>query len=145
MKVWKCQLLSRVRLFVTPWPAARQASLSVTSSQSLLNSCPSSRWCHPDISSCHPLLLPPSIFPSTGFFSHQVAQVLELQLQHESFQRISRVDFLYDLLLIPSLSKGLSRVSSSTTIWKHQFFGAYHSLWPNPHICTWLVKNHSFE
>ena len=45
------QSLSRVQFFVTPWIAARQASLSITNSQSLLNSCPSSQWCHPTISS----------------------------------------------------------------------------------------------
>ena len=33
-------------------------------------------------------------------------------------------------------SKGLSRVFSSTTVWKHQFFGAQLSLWSNSHICT---------
>ena len=38
--------------------------------------------------------------------------------------------------LISLLSKGLSRVSSSTTVWKHQFFGAQPSLWFNSHICT---------
>ena len=49
---------------------------------------------------CCPLLLPPSIFPSIRVFSnesgssHQVAKVLELQLQHQSFQCIFRVDFL---------------------------------------------------
>ena len=42
---------SLVRLFVTPWTAARQASLSITNSWSLLNSCPSNQWCHPAISS----------------------------------------------------------------------------------------------
>ena len=35
------------------------------------NSCPLSRWCHPTISSCHPLLLPPSIFPSISVFSNE--------------------------------------------------------------------------
>ena len=49
---------------------------------------------------CHPLLLP-SIFHSIrGFFNesalHQVAKVLELQLQQQSFQQIFRVDFLWD-------------------------------------------------
>ena len=45
----------------------------------------------------HPLLLLPSIFPSIRVFSnHQVAKVLELQLQHQSFQWIFRVDFLYE-------------------------------------------------
>ena len=47
---------------------------------------------------CHPLLLPPSVFPSIRvFFSesvHQVARVLEFQLQHQSFQWVFRTDFL---------------------------------------------------
>ena len=41
--------------------------------------------------------------------------------------------------LISLLSKGLSRVFSNITIWKHQFFGAEPSLWYNSHICTWLL------
>ena len=45
------QSLSCVWLFVTPWTAAYQASLSFTISQTLFNSCPSSLWCHPTISS----------------------------------------------------------------------------------------------
>ena len=44
-------VLSHVRLFVTPWTAARQASLSITNARSLPNSCPSSRWCRSAISS----------------------------------------------------------------------------------------------
>ena len=56
------QLLSHVRLFVTPWTAARQASLSI--SQSLLN-LTSIVLVMPSyhLILCHPLLLPPSIFP----------------------------------------------------------------------------------
>ena len=42
--------------------------------------------------------------------------------------------------LISLLSKGLSRVFSSTTVWKHQFFSAQPSLWSNPHIPTWLLE-----
>ena len=42
--------------------------------------------------------------------------------------------------LISLLSKGLSRVFSSTTIGKHQFFGTWPSLWPNSHIDTWLTE-----
>ena len=53
------QSLSCIRFFATPWTVAHQASLSITNSRSLLNSCPSSRWCHPTISS--------SVVP---FFSH---------------------------------------------------------------------------
>ena len=64
------------------------------------NSCPLSLWCHPIISSCRPPLLLPSILPSIRVFSNesalciQVAKVLELQLQHQSFQWIFRVGFL---------------------------------------------------
>ena len=37
-------------------------------------------------------------------------------------------------------SKGLSRVFSNITVWKHQFFGTQSSLWSNFHICTWLLE-----
>ena len=68
------QLLSHVRLFVTPWTAARQASLSITNSQSLLklmsieSVMPSNH-----LILCHLLLLPPSIFPSIRIFSNESA------------------------------------------------------------------------
>ena len=42
-------------------------------------------------------------------------------------------------------SKGLSRVFSSTTVQKHQFFSVQLSLWSNSHIHTWLLKNHSSD
>jgi len=66
------QSMSRLRLFVTPWTAARQASLSITNSWSLLklmsieSVMPSSH-----LILCHPLLLPPSIFPSIRVFSSE--------------------------------------------------------------------------
>ena len=78
---WQClsflqfssvQSLSRVRLFVTPWTAACQASLSITNSRSLLklmsieSVMPSSH-----LILCRPLLLPPSIFPSIRIFSNE--------------------------------------------------------------------------
>ena len=47
---WSVQSLSRVWLFATPWNAIRRASLSITNSRSLLNSCPLNQWCHPTIS-----------------------------------------------------------------------------------------------
>ena len=81
---------SRVWLSVTPWTVARQASLSITNSQSWLkltfSVMPSNH-----LILCHPLLLLPSIFPSIRGFSnvsssHQVAKVLEFQLWHQSFQ-----------------------------------------------------------
>ena len=71
---------------------------------------------------------------------HQVAIVLKFQLQHQSFQCTFRVDLFLGLTgLISLLSKGLSRVFSSTTVWKHQFFGTQPSLWSSSHICTWLL------
>ena len=42
--------------------------------------------------------------------------------------------------LISFLSKALSRVFSSVTVWKHQFFSTQSSLWSNFHICTWLLE-----
>ena len=95
------QSLSRVWLFVTPWIAAWQASLSITNSRSLpkLMSIelvmPSRR-----LILCHPLLLlPPNPSQHQGLFqwvnsSHQVAKVLEFQLQHQSFQWTPRTDIL---------------------------------------------------
>ena len=66
------QSLSCVRLFATPWTAARQASLSITNSRTLLKLMlivlvtPSNH-----LILCHPLLLLPSIFPSTRVFSNE--------------------------------------------------------------------------
>ena len=42
--------------------------------------------------------------------------------------------------LIPLLSKGLSRIFSNTTVWKHQFFSAQLSLWSNSRIRKWLLE-----
>ena len=47
--------------------------------------------------------------------------------------------------VISLLSKGLSRVFSSTRIQKHRFFGTQPSLWSNSHIHTWLLEKPSFE
>ena len=91
------QLLSRVWLFMTPWTAARQASLSISNS-----------WTHVHqvsdaIQPSHPLSYPSppalNLSQHQGLFkwvssSHQVAKGLELQLQHQSFQWIFRTEFL---------------------------------------------------
>ena len=64
------QSLSRVQLYVTPWTAARQVSLSVTNSWSLLKlMCIELVMPSNHLIFCHPLLLPPSIFPSIRVFS----------------------------------------------------------------------------
>ena len=84
------QLLSCVRLFVTPWNAACQASLSITNSRSLLKFMPIKLVMQSShLILCHPLLLLPLLFPSTRVFSNESVlriKVLELQLQHHSFQ-----------------------------------------------------------
>ena len=96
-----CSLLSRNQLFVTPWTAACQASLSFTISWCFLKLMsielvmpsrpphPRSPPSPPDIS----LSQHQGLFQWVGF-SHQVAKVLELQLQHQSFQWIFRTNFL---------------------------------------------------
>ena len=66
------QLLSHVQLFATPWTAAHQASLSITNSQSLLKLISIELVIPSDhLIICHPLLLPPSIFPSIRIFSNE--------------------------------------------------------------------------
>ena len=91
-KISSVQSLSHVPLFATPWTAARQASLSITSSQSLLKlTSMESVMPSNHLILCCPLLLPPSVSSSISLFqsinsSHQVAKVLEFQLQHQSFQ-----------------------------------------------------------
>ena len=94
-------LLSHVWLFVTPWIAACQASLSFTIFRSLLKLTSTESMRHPTISSfvtlfssCSRSLTLPGLFQWVGSL-HHVAKVLEFQLQHQSFQWIFRVDFLY--------------------------------------------------
>ena len=70
--------------------------------------------------------------------SHEVAKVLEFQLEHQSFQRNPRGWSPSEWTGWISLqSKGLSRVFSNTTVQKHQFFGAQPSSQSNSHIHTW--------
>ena len=66
------QLLSRVRLFITPWTAAHQVSLSITNSQSLLELMSiESVMSSNHLILCHPLLLLPSILPHIRVFSNE--------------------------------------------------------------------------
>ena len=69
-KISSVHLLSHVRLFATPWTAARQASLSITNSRRLLKLISiESVMLSDHLILCHPLLLLPSIFPSIRVFS----------------------------------------------------------------------------
>ena len=95
------QFSSVAQSCLTLWPhGLEHARLSCPSltPRAFSNSCPMNRWCHPTISPCHP---PPTFNLSQhqGLFkwvssSHEVAKVLEFQLQHQSFQWIFRTDFL---------------------------------------------------
>ena len=114
------QSLSRVQLFATPWIAACQASLSITNSRSS-DSGPSSQWCHPAISSsvvipfssCSQSSQHQSLFQWVSF-SHEVAKVLEFQLQHHSLQRNPRADLLQNGLVGSPCSPRDSQESSPT-------------------------------
>ena len=108
------------------------------------SSCPLSHWCYIKISSSAALfsfcLLS---FPASGSFPMSQLFISGGQsIGAQSFQWVSRVDrFPLGLTGSNSLqSKGLLRVFSSTTIWKHQFFSAQPSLWSNSHNHTWLLK-----
>ena len=87
------------------------------------NSCPSSWWCHPAISSSVPSLTTFNLSQHQGLFKwvnspHQVAKVLEFQLQHQSFPWIFRTDFLQDGLVGSPCSPRDSQESSSTPQFK---------------------------
>ena len=84
------------------------------------NSSPLSRWWHPTIlSSVIPFSSCLQTFPASGSFkwissSHQVSKVLEFQLQHQSFQRIFKTDFLQDWLVWSPCCPRNSHESSPT-------------------------------
>ena len=120
------------------------------------NSCPLSRWCYTTISSSvAPFSSCPQTSHSIKFFSCESALhsrwpkywSFSIKTSNEYSGMISfRIDW-FDLLdqgTCP-LSKGLSRVSSSTTVQKHQSFNTQLSLGFNCHIHTWLWKTHSFD
>ena len=121
---------SATKSCTTLWPHGLQHSRLPYPSPSpgaCSHSCPLSGWCHPTIlssvahfSSCPRSFLASGSFPVSHFFASS-GQVL--QLQHQSFQWIFRI-ISFRIDLIPLLSRRFSTVFSSTTFWKHQFFGA---------------------
>ena len=136
------------------WPHGLQcqASLSFTISQSLLRflrieSVMLSNY----IILCRSLFSLPSIFPSIRVFSNELALCIRwpkigasvlapaLPMNIQGWFPLGWTDW------ISLMPKGLSRVFSSTTVQKHQFFGAQPSLWSNSHIHTIPGKNHSFD
>ena len=127
---------------MTPWTAARQVSLSLTISRSLLKLMfielvmPSN---HRIL--CCPLLLLPSIFPCIRVFSNESALCIRwpkywnfsISPPSEFSELIS---FRIDWFDFPEVSK----VFSSTTVRKYQFFSAQPSLWSNSHVHKWLLE-----
>ena len=127
------QLLSRVPLFVTPWTAARQASVSTTNSQSLLKLISIEPVMASDhLILCHPLFLLLSIVPSLSAFSNESALHIRWPKYWSFSFSISPSNeysgFPLGLTGLISLqSKELSRIFSDTTFQKHQFFGTQPS------------------
>ena len=141
------QSFSCVRLFVTPWTATCQASLSSTISQSLLKLM-SIELVMPfnHLTLCCSLLLLPSVFLSIRVFSNESSLCIRWPKFWSFSFSIGPSDeysiwFPLELTsLIFLLSKGLSRVFSNVTVQKHQFFSAQPSLWSNSHILTWQLE-----
>ena len=111
------------------------------------NSCPSSQWCHPDISSsaipfssCPQSLQVSGSFPMSQLFTWGgqsigvSAAALVLPMNTQDWSPLGWTGW------ISLQSKGLSRVFSSTTVQKHQFFGAQLSSQSNSHIHTWPLE-----
>ena len=121
-----CSVTKSCLTLANPWIAPWQASLSFIISWSLRNSCPLSWWCHPTISSSVALFSCPQSFPASVSFPMSwlfisggqnigtSASVLPMNIQ--SWFPLALTG------LISLLFLELSRVFSSTTIWKHQFF-----------------------
>ena len=135
LKFSSVQSLNRIWLFATPWIAARQASLSITNSQSLLKLMPiESVMPSNHLILCHPFLFQPSVFHSIRVFSNESALCIRCQNIGVSASTSVLPMNIQDWFplgwigWISLQSKGLSRVFSNTTVQKHQFFGAQLSL-----------------
>ena len=116
------------------------------------NSCPSSWWCHPAISSsvipfssCHQSLQASGSFPMSKLFtwgSQSIGVSASASVLPMNTQDWSPLGWTGWISL---QSEGLSRVFSNTTVQKHQFFSAQLSSQSNSHIHTWHWKNHSLD
>ena len=138
------QSLSCVRLFATPWIAARQASLSITNSwsppklMSIKSVMPSSHLILP-FSSCPQSLPASGSFPMSQLFtwggqSTGVSASISPSNEHPGLISF-RMDWM-DLLEVQGTLKRLS----NTTVQKHQFFGTQLSSQSNSHIHTWPLE-----
>ena len=145
---WDTSCCSVVHLFQTvcdPWPTACQASLSFPVSQSMLRLMFIDQWCHPTISSSVASFSScPQSFPASVSFRRNwlfAYQSIGASASAWGFPMYIQGWFPLGLTGLISLqSKGLSRIFSSTTVWKHQFFSTQSSLWSNCHIRIWLLE-----
>ena len=141
-----------------PWPSPTLGACS--------NSCPSSRWCHPTISSsvspfssCLQSFQASGSFLMSRFFTSG-GQSIGASASASVFPMNIQSWFPLELTDWISLqSRGLSRIFSNTTVQEHQFFTTQPYLWSNSHIQTWLLvyvlpkraprhdcwENHSFD
>ena len=137
-------------MFDSLWPHGQQHARPPCPSPSAgvySNSSPLSWWCHPTFSSSViPFSSHLQSFPASGSF--QMSQLFASSGQNigvsasASVLRMNIQDWfpLGWTGWISLQSKGLSRVSSNTTVQKHQFFGTQPSLWSSSHIRTWLLE-----
>ena len=130
----------------TPWTTARQASLSITNSGVYPNSCPSSQWCNPAISSSVvPFSSCPQSFPASGSFQMSQpfswgGQSIGVSADVEHPGLISFKMVWLDLLAVQGTLKSfLQHHSSKASILQFtvQFFSAQLSSQSNSHIHTW--------
>ena len=136
-----------VWLFETPWTEAHRLHCHSLSPQVCSNSCPLSWWCHPTISSSvDPFSSCSQSFPT--WWSYPMSWLFTFGGQSIGASASASVPpvniqgwISLELIgLISFLSKGPSRIFSSTTLWKHQFFGTRPSLWSTSHIHTWVLE-----
>ena len=140
-----CWWYSVAQLFVTPWTAAHQASLSFTISWSLLKFMSFGWWCHPTISSS---VIPFSSclqsFPaSESFLMSQFFASGGQSIGASALVPPMNIQDWFPLVLtglISFQSKELSRVFSSNTVQRHQFFGTQPFFLSSSHVHTWLLE-----
>ena len=111
------------------------------------NSCPSSWWCHPAISSsvipfnsCPQSLPASDSFPMSQLFTWGGLSTGVLALASVLWKNTQEWSLLEWTGWISLQSKGLSRVFSNTTVQKHQFFGTQLSSQSNSHIHKWVLE-----
>ena len=121
---------------VTPWTATSQASLFITNHWSLLKLMSiESVMPFNHLVLCFPLLLLPSIFPSSRFFSNESALCIRWPNYWSfSIKPSNEYSGLTDLISLQSM--GLSNIFSNTTVQMHELFNVQLPLWSNSHIHT---------